>query len=708
MNSPLLGAYALLAPRYIATLSGPLHTPPSMKTRFLSAIASVLLMAPAALMALTVTPATFTAGDSVVLYRGTTNPPTNATIIASIGYHQDAYIADTTNVVGNMGTAASHRNANVILGFTLPALTEAINDVTLTIRKTGANGTLEGGVDLYAFVPGASPRTLATDNGHASVHYAGVDADSNPNVRLLAKGVMSAANPNNSWVTINLTDLFKGGALADYYDANGQPTSSMIWFRLSQGGQIVATTTRILVENRLSEVANSPTLIFTTGTVEPPTIDTPPASQTVPTNANVFFSVAATGTGTLTYQWQKAGVDIPGATSATLPLTGVSAADAGNYAVVVTNAGGSVTSADAVLTVDAASARATFAAGDSVVIYRGTTNPPTSETIIASIGYHQNTYIADVTEVIGNMGSETSHRNGNVILGFNLPVLANTVNNYRLNLYKLSTTATLAGDVDLYAFAPGANPRTLAAENGHSTVHYAGAEGDPNPNVRLLAKGVMSDAIPNGTWVTIDLTALFKSGALSDFYDANGQPTTPMIWFRFSQGVWQEGLPYNGRIRIDNTSEASLSTNPTLEFLTVPVADPFESFIAQYGLDPATDGAPMANPSGDGMVNLIKFVLNLDPRVASAWTPECRIEGASSAQELVFVYSRRFDIDPVVAEVEHSTDLVNWAVAANGINGVVITTQPVDDTMDTVTVRIPMQGLPSRFARLRVSLPNPT
>lgn len=679
-----------------------------MKTPFLSAIASVLLMAPVALVALTVTPATFTHGDSVVIYRGTTNPPTNATIIASIGYHQDAYIADTTNVVGNMGTAASHRNANVILGFTLPALTEALNDVTLTIRKTGTNGTLEGGADLYAFVPGANPRTLATENGHASVHYAGVDADPNTNVRLLAKGVMFAATPNNSWVTINLTDLFKNGALADYYDASGQPTTPMIWFRLSQGGQIVTTTSRVLVENRLSEVATSPTLVFTTGTVEPPTIDTPPASQTVPNNANVFFSVAASGTGTLTYQWQKGGSDISGATSATLTLTGVTPTDAGNYAVVVTNAGGSVTSADAVLTVDAASSRATFTAGDSVVIYRGTTTPPTNEAIIASIGYHQNTYIADVTEVVGNIGSETSHRNANVILGFTLPVLANTVNSYRLNLYKLTTTATLAGDVDLYAFVPGANPRTLATDNGHATVHYAGADGDPNANVRLLAKGVMSDATPNGTWVTIDLTALFKSGALSDFYDASGQPTTPMIWFRFSQGLWQEGIPYNGRIRIDNTLDASLSTNPTLEFLTVPVEDPFASFVTGFGLDPATDGAPMANPSGDGLSNLIKFVLNLDPRVASSWTPDCRIEGASSAQELVFVYDRRFDSAPVVAEVEHSTDLSNWSVAANGVNGVVITTQPISEELDRVTVRIPMQGLPSRFARLRVTLPDPT
>jgi benzoyl-CoA reductase/2-hydroxyglutaryl-CoA dehydratase subunit BcrC/BadD/HgdB len=56
-----------------------------------------------------------------------------------------------------------------------------------------------------------------------------------------------------------------------------------------------------------------------------------------------------------------------------------------------------------------------------------------------------------------------------------------------------------------------------------------------------------------------------------------------------------------------------------------------------------------------------------------------------SAQKLVFIYSRYFDISAVTVEVEHSTDLVNWIVAANGVNGVVITTQPVDDTMDAVS-----------------------
>jgi len=63
------------------------------------------------------------------------------------------------------------------------------------------------------------------------------------------------------------------------------------------------------------------------------------------------FTVAATGSGTLTYQWTKGGINISGATSATYTIASTVSGDAGTYAVVVTNAVGSVTSASVSLAV---------------------------------------------------------------------------------------------------------------------------------------------------------------------------------------------------------------------------------------------------------------------------------------------------------------------------------------------------------------------
>jgi len=67
------------------------------------------------------------------------------------------------------------------------------------------------------------------------------------------------------------------------------------------------------------------------------TISTQPSNASVLVGANANFTVAATGSGTLTYQWQKGGTAISGATSATNALSTVSTSDAGTYTCVVTS-----------------------------------------------------------------------------------------------------------------------------------------------------------------------------------------------------------------------------------------------------------------------------------------------------------------------------------------------------------------------------------
>ncbi len=92
------------------------------------------------------------------------------------------------------------------------------------------------------------------------------------------------------------------------------------------------------------------------GAVAAPTITTQPASLSVNAGGAATFSVVATGGGTLSYQWTRDGVNISGATSATLTLPSVSASSAGAYRVVVTGSGGTVTSQPATLTVVTAQA----------------------------------------------------------------------------------------------------------------------------------------------------------------------------------------------------------------------------------------------------------------------------------------------------------------------------------------------------------------
>ncbi len=95
-------------------------------------------------------------------------------------------------------------------------------------------------------------------------------------------------------------------------------------------------------------------LSFTAGVVRP-VIVVQPASQAADCGSTAMFSVSATGDGPLSYQWYFGTTSVGGATADTLALVGVSFASAGDYSVVVSNAGGSVTSSVVALTVADAS-----------------------------------------------------------------------------------------------------------------------------------------------------------------------------------------------------------------------------------------------------------------------------------------------------------------------------------------------------------------
>ncbi|HEY8995861.1 MAG TPA: immunoglobulin domain-containing protein, partial [Lacunisphaera sp.] len=108
-----------------------------------------------------------------------------------------------------------------------------------------------------------------------------------------------------------------------------------------------------------SATSNDATLTVNAAAVAP-SISTQPASQSVTAGQSVSFSVTATGTAPLTYQWRKDGATIGGATSNSYSIASVATGDAGNYSVVITNGAGSVTSNNAMLTVTAATVAPTI------------------------------------------------------------------------------------------------------------------------------------------------------------------------------------------------------------------------------------------------------------------------------------------------------------------------------------------------------------
>ena len=92
--------------------------------------------------------------------------------------------------------------------------------------------------------------------------------------------------------------------------------------------------------------------IFDAGPINTaPTITAPPQTLQVNGGSAATFTVGAAGSLPFSYQWQRNGVPISGATNANYFIPSAIGADGGNYSVVVTNASGSTVSAAAGLTI---------------------------------------------------------------------------------------------------------------------------------------------------------------------------------------------------------------------------------------------------------------------------------------------------------------------------------------------------------------------
>lgn len=83
-----------------------------------------------------------------------------------------------------------------------------------------------------------------------------------------------------------------------------------------------------------------------------PVITEAPSGREVAEDALVIFTASASGDGPITYQWNKDGVPISGATGTTYTIARVKLTDAGNYTVTAHNHLGDTTSAPAQLTVN--------------------------------------------------------------------------------------------------------------------------------------------------------------------------------------------------------------------------------------------------------------------------------------------------------------------------------------------------------------------
>jgi hypothetical protein len=112
----------------------------------------------------------------------------------------------------------------------------------------------------------------------------------------------------------------------------------------------------VIVTNSVGSVTSNSAMLTVNAVATAPVITVQPANQIVTAGQTAAFSVTASGTAPLSYQWQKAAADITGATTATYTTPATTTADSGSqFRVIVSNTAGSATSNTATLTVNPSS-----------------------------------------------------------------------------------------------------------------------------------------------------------------------------------------------------------------------------------------------------------------------------------------------------------------------------------------------------------------
>jgi formylglycine-generating enzyme required for sulfatase activity len=162
--------------------------------------------------------------------------------------------------------------------------------------------------------------------------------------------------PANVSTLLGTTARFSVVATGDptpsyYWNFNGEPLAGAIGSNLvlSSVDTTQAGSYSVVVYNPRGRVASETAALFVN---YGPIITVQPAPETVTVGQPVLFTAAVQSKPAPTFQWQKNGTNISGATSVTYKIPSVAALDSGIYSLIASNAIGNKTSNQAALTVN--------------------------------------------------------------------------------------------------------------------------------------------------------------------------------------------------------------------------------------------------------------------------------------------------------------------------------------------------------------------
>jgi len=258
---------------------------------------------------------------------------------------------------------------------TAPTVTTQPGAQTLTAGSAASFTVVATGTAPLAFQWQRDGSNIAGATS-ASYNIAAVgEADSGAVFRVVVTNTAGSATSNNAALTVNALvvaptvsassielNALDGTSLSLNVTVDGSAPFTYVWKRngvviADATGRSYSTPLLTLADNGVvytATVSNSAGSVDAQGRITvnpaPPIIGAAPASTSVPVGQSATFTASATGSSPLTYQWQRNGVAIAGATASSYTTPATTLADNGvRIRVVVANGGGSATSAEATL-----------------------------------------------------------------------------------------------------------------------------------------------------------------------------------------------------------------------------------------------------------------------------------------------------------------------------------------------------------------------
>jgi hypothetical protein len=260
----------------------------------------------------------------------------------------------------------------------------------------------------------------------------------------------------------------------------------------------------VVVSNSAGTAASNNAVLTVNAAPVAPSITTQPANKTITAGQTATFSVTASGTAPLSYQWSKNGITVSGATSASYTTPAETTSDNGaQFSVVVSNSVGTATSNNAVLTVNAVVAPSVTTQPSSQTITAGQTatfSVTASGTAPLSYQWSKNgTTVSGATSASYTTPAETTSDNG---AQFSV-VVSNSAGNVTSNAATLTVNAPPPG-----AFTPNKTSlgfgNVIVSNNSAMGVNFtnSGSVNITVSGVTVSGAGFTASGISNGQIIT--------------------------------------------------------------------------------------------------------------------------------------------------------------------------------------------------------------